>query len=631
MRFIVGWLQQSRWSIRTKLMGGFAIISLFLGIITLLSIVTISELGNKITAVAEAQTEVTNAKIVAESARDLENSLPSLRENLLTIDLINNSILRGEAPLDASQRVQPYLANIQRQRAEIDQTIANATSFSTTFAMVNTPNFDYQKFRQLLQGDFVALLGKVDQLRAYASGRQFQQAADTWKELTSQFDQILDQIKQFRITTNQVVNQLTEVSRRTSQEADATRNQAQVWLAVAGGLAIVVALGFGMLLTYAFTSPLQRLRSRFMQLAEGDLITNLEVSNRDEYGELATTFNQSVGRLGSVIEQFQSQALRVSSAAAQIAAASRQAALISADQAGAVAEATVTIEELSHTAQQIAEAATLVANAAEQALSSASDGQDTVRTSIHGISTLKTQVQDIAIKILALSERSQRVGHIIEQITSIADQTHLLALNAAIESAAAGENGKRFAVVAAEVKKLSERSRNATKEVQAVLSEIQGATNASVMATEQGMKEAERGVALAHKSGDANESIIQMVERTVQLANAISLATQQQRSASEQVVSSMRQLATVIQDGAASAKQSSSLAIALDEIASELRRLSSQFRVEKSSLLDEPGEGFAADGGSLDGAGDSLAATKTLFVNNAASDSDGDFSGPGKF
>jgi methyl-accepting chemotaxis protein len=145
------------------------------------------------------------------------------------------------------------------------------------------------------------------------------------------------------------------------------------------------------------------------------------------------------------------------------------------------------------------------------------------------------------------------------------------------------------------------------------LSEIQGATNASVMATEQGMKEAERGVALAHKSGDANESIIQMVERTVQLANAISLATQQQRSASEQVVASMRQLATVIQDGAASAKQSSSLAIALDEIASELRRLSHQFKVEKSDL-SEGGDGFGTNTDALEE--ESLVSNIPLFRNS---------------
>ena len=94
------------------------------------------------------------------------------------------------------------------------------------------------------------------------------------------------------------------------------------------------------------------------------------------------------------------------------------------------------------------------------------------------------------------------------------------------------------------------------------------------------MKEAERGVDLVHKGGNANESIIQAVERTVQLASAISLATQQQRSASEQVVATMQQLTSIIQDGAASSRQGSSLAIELDEIANQLKQISSQFKVE---------------------------------------------------
>lgn len=616
MRLIISWLQNGHWSIRTKLMSGFAIICLFLVILSVLSIFTLGELGNKINTVSTAQEQVTNARSVAEIAKSLETALTFLNEDMVALDLINNSAVKGQLnPNDANIQSQPYIVDYSRQRTYIQDQVNQLRSFSPNFALDGAAGFSPTAFMQMMDETFAALLSKIDQVKTDTVNKQYQKAIDGWKATSPEVTQAVEGITLFRMNTDDAVKQVTAISRRSVQEANTTRNNTQLWLALVGVIVVLLALIFGLSLTYAFTGPVEQFRGRLMQLAEGDLFTPLNVPNRDQFGDLALTFNQSLSRLGGVVEQFQSQALRVSSAAAQIAAASRQSALISADQAGAVAEATVTIEELSHTAQQIAEAATLVAGAAEQALNSASDGQDTVRTSILGISTLKVQVQDIAVKILALSERSQRVGHIIEQITSIADQTHLLALNAAIESAAAGENGKRFAVVAAEVKKLSESSRKATKEVQTVLSEIQGATNASVMATEQGMKEAERGVALAHKSGDANESIIQMVERTVQLANAISLATQQQRSASEQVVASMRQLATVIQDGAASAKQSSSLAIALDEIALELRRLSSQFKVEKGAVTEE-GDAFGADGGPLEEFGDRLSTTAPLFVNS---------------
>ncbi len=621
MGFIIDWLQNSRWSIRTKLMAGFAVICLFLAIITVLSILIIGELGNKINRTSTAQEEVGRARLLAYQASKLESALFATNSDLLTLDTTTNAILKGGTYTNDAVRSQPALVDFYHQRRILGEVSTEIKSTNTNFSIDQMAGANLSRFTQLLGNDFDRLLTQIDQVQIFIVSSQYQKASDAWKTTAPDLSKALDETKHFKSTTDTAVEQVTQASRNTVNEANTARDSAQLGLGIAGIVAIILAIAFGLTLTSAFTRPVERLRGRLMQLAEGDLVTTLDVSNRDQFGELADTFNQSVGRLGGVVEQFQSQALRVSSAAAQIAAASRQSALISADQAGAVAEATVTIEELSHTAQQIAEAATLVADAAEQALSSASDGQDTVRTSITGINGLKSQVQDIANKILALSERSQRVGHIIEQITSIADQTHLLALNAAIESVAAGENGKRFAVVAAEVKKLSERSRSATKEVQAVLSEIQGATNASVMATEQGMKDAERGVALAHKSGDANESIIQMVERTVQLANAISLATQQQRSASEQVVASMRQLATVIQDGAASAKQSSSLAIALDEIALELRRLSSQFKVEKNVLVED-GNSFGADGGPLN-VSDEFGHTMPLFVNDLDKDENG--------
>ncbi len=205
------------------------------------------------------------------------------------------------------------------------------------------------------------------------------------------------------------------------------------------------------------------------------------------------------------------------------------------EQAAAMMQVSVTIEELNQTAQQIAQAAAEVSHAADQTMNNAAHGQEAVRDSIIGMAVIKSRVNDITTRILALSERSQRISEIVDIINNIAGETHLLALNAAIESAGAGEEGQRFAVVAAEVKKLSQRVVQAVRDVRGVIGDLQAATNAAVMATEDGMKETEKGVTLAHKSGEANEDIIQMVGRTTQLAAAISLATQQQRSASEQV------------------------------------------------------------------------------------------------
>ncbi len=579
-------------------MGGFAVIAFFLLILTALSALVINDLGQKINAVDASQKRLEKTVQLTDGMNELRVALDKIDVSLSAIIARLSDAQTGKSSEDAAFNAsQLDLGLYQRQREIVRQARNHIQDASAEFLTGTDLNNGSVRLLDNFSRELQPLLNDLDIVQNAVKDRRFGVAIPRWQEVQPRLKSTKEQINEFRATG--LIQDTLKISNRQVNEANTAKNFWLYFLLIVGLVALLLALGFGLVLTLAFTRPVEYFRRRLVRLADGDLATSLEVNSRDQFGQLAGTFNQSIHRLGSVVEQVQSQSFRVSSAAAQIAAASGHSAMISAEQAGAVAEATVTIEELSQTAVQIADAASLVAEAAEQALNSASDGQATVRDSIVGINNLKNQVSIITERILALTERSQRVGHIIEQVASIADQTHLLALNAAIESAAAGENGKRFGVVAASVKQLAERSRQATKDVQAVLSEIQSATIASVMATEQGLKQAERGVVLAHSTGDANENIIQMVERTVQLASAISLATQQQRSASEQVVSSMRQLAIIIQDGASSAKQSSSLAVALDTIANELLRLSSQFKVQPPQITT-PDDGFSADGGQPD-------------------------------
>ena len=307
----------------------------------------------------------------------------------------------------------------------------------------------------------------------------------------------------------------------------------------------------------------------------------------DEVHALEQDYLKTIRTLSAPLERIQRDASRISASALQINGAAVQQAASSNQQATAITEVTVTAEELDQTAVQIAEAAGSVAIAAEQALVSAGRGQEAVRDPIIGMAMIRSRVNDITARILALSGQSQRISEIIDVIDEMAARTHILALNAAVESAGAGgEVGERFGVVASEVKKLAQRSAAATREVRIVIGQVQAATNAAVMATEDGLKETEKGVQVAHQSGDANEDIIQMVERTAQLANAISLATQQQRTASEQVVASMREVAHGTRQAAAGSQQAAEAANDLSSIAQALRVVSQGFRT-----ADQPAEG----------------------------------------
>ncbi|HMQ32848.1 MAG TPA: methyl-accepting chemotaxis protein [Chloroflexaceae bacterium] len=257
-------------------------------------------------------------------------------------------------------------------------------------------------------------------------------------------------------------------------------------------------------------------------------------------------------------------------AAQQLQVASQQQASGATEQASAVTQVSTTIEELGSTARQIAQSADHVSQAAQQTLENLSDGQGAVDESIQAMERIRGRVADVSTRVLSLGERSQQIGEIIDLIDDISDETHLLALNAAIEAAGAGEHGRRFAVVAAEVKSLANRTLAAAREVKGVIAEIRQATAAAVLAAEEGSKEVERGVELAHRAGQTMDNIVMVAERTAQSAAEIGLATAQQQSASEQVVETMREIAEVARQTALGARQMADSAAVLTAIADRL-------------------------------------------------------------
>jgi methyl-accepting chemotaxis protein len=263
--------------------------------------------------------------------------------------------------------------------------------------------------------------------------------------------------------------------------------------------------------------------------------------------------------------------------AVQMQATSQQQASGAAEQASAVSEVSTTIEELGSTARQIAQASEHVALAAQQTLENLSDGQHAVDESIQAMERIRLRMADVSSRVLSLGERSQQIGEIIDLIDDISDETHLLALNAAIEAAGAGEYGRRFAVVAAEVKSLANRTLAAAKEVKGVIAEIRQATSAAVLAAEEGSKEVERGAILSQQAGQVMDNIVMVAERTAQSAAEIGLATAQQQSASEQVVETMREIAEVARQSAESARQTADSASTLTAIANRLHGVSVEF------------------------------------------------------
>ena len=227
------------------------------------------------------------------------------------------------------------------------------------------------------------------------------------------------------------------------------------------------------------------------------------------------------------------------------------------------------------------ENANMAASTAQEAGQKAKEGGEVVVETINGINRIANVVSESAETIQKLGNSSNQIGEIIQVIDEIADQTNLLALNAAIEAARAGEQGRGFAVVADEVRKLAERTTKATQEIAQMIKKIQDDTVGAVQAIEMGTNEAEKGKDLAQKAGSSLNDIIDNFERVSDIINQLAAASEEQSSASEQISSNVEAINRVTHQSADATQQISLAAENLHHLTDNLQQLVNSFKLNK--------------------------------------------------
>lgn len=339
------------------------------------------------------------------------------------------------------------------------------------------------------------------------------------------------------------------------------------------------------ILTETFTEMTGSLRQMARvaeQISDGDL--TVEVKPKSEKDVLGKAFAGMIEKLRRVMGDIQESIGILSACAQQIVATTTQVAAAATETAAAVTETTATVEEVKQTAQLATQKAKFVSESAQRVAQVSESGRKSAAESIEYIKKIREQMESIAESIVRLSEQSQTIGEIMLSVNDLAEQSNLLAVNASIEAAKAGEQGKGFAVVAQEVRNLADQSKQATVQVRSILNDIQKATNAAVMVTEQGSKAVDAGVKQSTQAGESVQKLGESIAEAAQAATQIAASSQQQMVGMDQVVQAMENIKVASAQNVASTRQTETAAKNIEALGRKLAELVALYKVKERSM-----------------------------------------------
>lgn len=337
------------------------------------------------------------------------------------------------------------------------------------------------------------------------------------------------------------------------------------------GLYLLIGMYFSITATTsAFVTAIDR-------FSKGDLAAHVQTSARDEMGQVATQFNEMRQNLKRMIARVSGSAVLVADAAAKLSEKSNQVAKLTQQQTDSASSVAAAVEQMTTSIAMVASHAVDAETVSAKASELSADGEKVVRDASSEMSRIADSFSKSSQEITSLGQRTEEISSIVNVIKEIADQTNLLALNAAIEAARAGEQGRGFAVVADEVRKLAERTTNATKEITGMIGNVQSSMKSAVTSMSAGASQVMQGVNLSSRAGDALADINGGSKDVLAMIHDIASAVQEQTTASHQIAENIERISIMAQDSNNSMEQMSAEAESLGKVSATLKDAISLF------------------------------------------------------
>ncbi len=414
----------------------------------------------------------------------------------------------------------------------------------------------------------------IEKMRDLLNGEKFEAADQHSKDVMDPaFARVL-------VATDALIDHLTGEAGAYRHKTENLTHTLKLVYSIGVGLGLTLSIVLGLVIRLSIVRGASNLEAAATRLAQGDLTGNVKITGKDEFAQIASAFNRMSGEFSQIVGEIRGAAERISQAANDTTENSQNVAASSSRQEQCAQNASAAADALTQAVEEVGGHITGMVHSADQANELARTGQLVVSEAAAGIAAISQSVNQTSSVITSLGSHSDVIGQIVSVIKDIADQTNLLALNAAIEAARAGEQGRGFAVVADEVRKLAERTARATEEISSTVKTIQNETAQAVRTMESAQSEVTQGVEKARQGDHAIADINQAVSSLSGQIHAIDGIRARQDESSRDIVKRVQEILAMAHNNRTASENSANAAASLTELSTRLSSAVSRFRLE---------------------------------------------------